>query len=205
MRRLTLCALLGFALLGAPRPASALPIFVDFELFADLDVLTTQIAGASFTNAVVLSSGATGGSLNELDFPPRSGDNVIFDSGASISISFTTPLQAFSAYLTYVAPVTLSAFDAAGNSLGSVSTLFGSNYVSGGGTPNELIALSEIGLISRIELLGAGTGGSFVLDDLTFDTDDTVNARVPEPGTLLLFGVGLAAASRARFLRFRSR
>lgn len=76
MRR-CLALSLGFVLLlGALQRASATT--VEFEGFADSTVLSAQLPGLTVSNAIVLSAGI---SLNEFEFPPRSGANVASDSG----------------------------------------------------------------------------------------------------------------------------
>ena len=183
----------------AASPVLAVPITVDFESFGDLDTVTTQIAGLTFSNTAVLTAGI---SLNELDFPPHSGANVAFNSGDPITIDFSSPLDSFAAYFTYLAPVTLQAFDSAATLLGSVTSAYASNYVSDGlpaSQPNELLQLTGLGLISRVTITGLAGGGSFVMDDLTATPGAPVT--VPEPGTLALLLAGcLGLALRRRAL-----
>ena len=159
----------------------ALPAMIDFESFSDSQSLTNQIAGLTFSNATVLSAGI---SLNELDFPPHSGSNVIVDDGSPLSILFDAPVRLVDGFFTYTTNVTMRAFDAGNNLLASVTSLFGSNLADigdPGSSPNELIGVAFASGISRVEIQGDIAGLSFVLDDLTYQTRD-----VPEPGTLAL-------------------
>src|SRR6185295_15415505 len=94
-------------LLASASRLSAAPILIDFEGIADLTSLDGLIPGLTFTNTTVLQSGAVGGSLNEIDFPPQSGSNVVFDSGGVMRIDFAAPVDSFSAYFTYVAPLSI--------------------------------------------------------------------------------------------------
>jgi hypothetical protein len=82
------------------------------------------------------------------------------------------------------------AFDVNNISLGSVSSLFAANLALSGDTgsaPNELLQLTLAG-ISYITITGDVSGGSFVLDDLTFGTPSV--SPVPEPSTLSLLLLG---------------
>jgi hypothetical protein len=169
---------------------------INFDSLADSIVITNQFAGsgAVFQNTIVLTAGL---GLNEIEFPPHSGTNVAADNGGPISVTFSTPQTAVSAYLTYTAPITISAFDLSNNSLGSVSSPSGcpANFTSSGCTPNLFLELVGIGPISTVTITGNSTGGSFVMDDLTFSS-------VPEPFSTSLvfvgFGVLFAARCRAR-------
>jgi hypothetical protein len=67
-----------FGILLIPTLANAGLISVDFEGLADSTSLTNQYAGLLFTNASVVTAGL---SLNEIEFPPRSGVNVAIDTG----------------------------------------------------------------------------------------------------------------------------
>jgi hypothetical protein len=180
-------------------PVLADPVTIDFENLTDLEVLTTQFPGFVFSNAVGLTSGLFGGSLNELENPPHSGLKVIADQSGAMSIQFLTPITAFNGFFTYKVPLTVSAFDGIGNLLGSTSSHFSSNQgISGspGSSPNELIALSFTQGISRLAITGSVTGNSFTLDDQTVDT------AIPEPATLsLLLAGGLAGLFMRRLRR----
>lgn len=182
--------------LGSPL-ALAVPINVDFDAFTDLTALTNQVAGLTFSNTTVLTAGA---SLNEIDFPPRSGNNVGFDSGGPVTIAFSTALDSFSGFFTYVVPLTISAFDSSSALLGSVTSVFSSNFVSGGdagSTPNEFLQLAGLGLISSVRITASAGGGSFTMDDLVAVPSSRV--AVPEPSTLALLLAGsLAFALRRR-------
>jgi hypothetical protein len=111
--------------------------------------------------------------------------------GGPISISFPVPVASVGGSFTYLAQLTLTAFDGADQLIGQTTSLFSSNLaLSGavGSSPNELIQIAFAGGISRLVISGDAAGGSFTLDDLTF-------ASVPEPGTLGLLLPGLAVLS----------
>lgn len=178
MRRLIFVAIL----LAVPQLLQAETI--TFEAFGDSTIVTNEIPGLSFTNATVLSAGI---SLNEFDYPPVSGSNVLFDDGGPITIEFSTQAVSVGAYFTYMVPITFTAFDSANNELGSAISVFSENYVSSGNPANELLQLAFGSPISKITISGDPAGYSFVMDDLTYSTGST---PVPEPGTLSLLALG---------------
>ena len=201
--------LMGLTLLLVPawlRPAgaqvlqpAAAPVALDFESFPDGTLLTNQYAGVVFSNAQILSAGA---SLNEQEAPPHSGVNVVSDDGGPMSLVFTTPVTSFGGYFNYNSPLTLDAYDASSTLIGSAQSLFTDNFaLSGdaGSSPNELIELSPVGDISSIIITGNPGGGSFTLDDASFTPLTTpLPPAVPEPnpGMLLLVGLVTLAARR---------
>ena len=197
VRTVVVFAVVGLAnLTSAQRTAQALPI--TFEGLSDLDGVTNQFAGMGvvFSNATALIDGSVGGSLNEIDFPPRSGVTVVIDDGGAMMLVFTTPFTAVSGFFTYNTQLILQAFsDSAGtNLIGSVTSAFADNTGTGGNqgsSPNEILALSGIGLIRSIKITGDPGGSSFVLDDFN-------GAPIPEPASLLLLGSGLGGAWLAR-------
>jgi PEP-CTERM motif len=190
MRAFFLIALLALATASAV----ADPITLNFDNLKDSIKVTTQFTGLTFTNATTLTSGVT---LNELEFPPKSGSNVVFNDGGAMIITFTAPILSFEAYFTYDSRLTLTAFDEKGNQVGSLSSQFLNNLaLSGvaGSKPNELLSLASVG-ITKIVI---SSTGSFVLDDLKYNGQ---SAAVPEPATLaLMFGGGavLLGARRKR-------
>ncbi len=173
------------ALIGIwPAVAKAAPITVDFEGLTDSEFLTTELPGLTFEGAVVLTAGI---SLNEIDFPPHSGSQVVTNDGGLLGIGFATPVAQVGGYFTYISPVMLTAFDKDNVPLASTTSSRSSNL----GTPNEwiAIALTESD-ISRVVITGDDAGSSFTLDDLTYDAEA---AAVPEPATGVLLLIGAAA------------
>ncbi len=183
---------LGLVLVSA-RHLDASPI--TFEAFADGDALTNQIAGLTLANTVVVSAGIN---LNETEFPPHSGTNVVVDAGGPITVAFATPVAAVSGFFTYGVPLLFSAFDSTNNLIGTAASSFNANAaLSGdaGSSPNEFLELlSPLGIAS-IVILGDPAGLSFTLDDLTV-TPFQDATPVPEPSTLMLLGFGVAEAYR---------
>ena len=201
VRKSLLRAVLCVAMLFVASASRADTFNIDFESFADLDPVGT-IFGATFTNAIVLADGTlAGGSLNELEFPPRSLFNVGFDLGGPMEIVFSTPILSFSAYFTYVTALTVQAFTAGNVLVDSAASSFGTNLVSSGNTPNDFLAVAGAN-ISRVLITGDALGGSFVVDDVTFETQAVV---APEPASLLLLGGALAGFVGRRLRAGRSR
>jgi PEP-CTERM motif-containing protein len=181
-------ALLATVLAVLSSPLQAATIVIDFESLNEGDFVGGLLGpDVTFSNASILTAGS---SLNELEFPPQSGTNVAVDTGGAMRLDFAAPISSFSAYFTYAAPLTLEFFDASSNSLGVVTSLFGENYVSTGNPTNELLSAAFAGT-AFLTISGSPLGGSFLIDDVSFETTDV--APVPEPSTILLIGSGLAA------------
>jgi hypothetical protein len=190
-----------FLCAAALASANASAVSIDFETLADGAVVTNQFAGVTFSNATALKSGF---SLNEVEFPPHSGSVVVFDDGGPMTLLFSSPVTQVSAFFTYVAPLTLTAWDAFDVALGSVLSLFSTNAaLSGdpGSAPNEFLELAFASGIAKLTVSGDAGGGSFVLDDLSF-TPTTLS--VPEPGTAALTAIALAGLlARRRVAGFK--
>jgi hypothetical protein len=201
LSRSLLILLLATPLFAAASRADAATI--DFDALGDGEVVTTQFAGLTFANAMILTAGI---SLNEFEFPPRSESNVVFDNGGAISIAFSAPQASVGGFVTYVTPVTLTAFGTSGDTLGVATSTFGSNLaLSGdaGSSPNELLTLAFASGIARVAIQGDATGGSFALDDLTFQPAATT--AVSEPSSLAITVVGVMAIIALGWRRFFGR
>jgi hypothetical protein len=179
---------------------SAASVTLDFEGLFDGAILTNQYVDPTFTNAIILSAGV---SLNEFEFPPHSGVNVVSDNGGPMSIVFASPVLSFSGYFTYAEALSLAAFDPLANQVASVTSLFANNLaLSGdpGSSPNEFLQVTFAGGISSLTIIGDQAGGSFVLDDVAITTD--TSATVPELSSwvFLLSATGLLVITRMRKL-----
>jgi hypothetical protein len=155
------------------RQVLAQPTTLTFDNLSDSTTVTNQFQGLAFKNAAAISAGI---SLNEFEFPPHSGANVVFDSGGAMTITFSSPIQSFAGYFTYSVPLTIQALGSTGSQIVSASSRFSSNEaLSGvpGSSPNELIQLDSGGGISQIVITGSQSGTSFVLDDATVSTGAT--------------------------------
>ena len=173
-----------------PFAARADVITENFEGIPDGTPFTT-LDGFTFSNAVVLTAYL---SLDEADFPPHSGVNVIGDVGGPIAI--TGDAQFFSGYFTYNTPLTIDGYDSNGVLRAMATSLYPENYVSSGiGSPNELISISYALGLHTIVITGNPAGESFALDDITIIT--------PEPPTnfLLLTGLLLISLGQIRWRR----
>jgi len=140
---------------------------ITFESSPDSQVLTTQIPGLTFTNAKAIHAGIT---LNEIDFPAKSGTVAAVDRRGPISIDFDRPAGSFSAFLTHTKRVTLSAYDPTGKLLGTTASPTNRNSAPSpdpGATHNELIEI-RADRIARIVLAADPGGSSFVIDDIAF-------------------------------------
>ena len=169
-------------LVAAPARADQL---ITFEGFPSGTVFTNQFPGVVFNGATILSK--SDNTLNWQQFPPRSGDNVVYNETGPMTLSFTAPVEYFLGYFTYNDGLTIRAFDVFGGAL--LATYTGAcvaNRVSDPcGDPNELGTVAAPG-IGYVEIIG-GSGNNFTLDDAQF----TGSQNIPEPASLFLLGSGL--------------
>jgi hypothetical protein len=165
----------------------ASPVTIDFDGLSDATSVTTQFTGLIFSNAIVLTAGI---SLNELDFPPVSGNNVVSDDGGPMFISFASPIDSFYAFFTYTLPLSLQGLDAGNNVIATSTSALSSNYVSSGKTPNELLQITFAPGISKVRISGDPLGSSFSMDSLSYNPKSTTTP-VPEPSSLYLLLSGM--------------
>ena len=175
-------AAFGMSILFYPLMSSA--DVVDFEQLSDSEIVTTQYAGLSFSNAVVLTSGL---SLNDAEFPPYSGSNVAFDNNGSMSLSFSSQVKTVGGYFTYLEPITLIGYNASNQPVATTSSLFSTNTAltgDAGSHPNEYLSVSFASGISKLTIAGNPNGSSFALDNLTYVSS------VDEPSIFMMWLVG---------------
>lgn len=171
-------------------------VHIDFEDQVDGAVISGLYKGLVISNGVVLTAGI---SLNEFEFPPNSGSNVLSDLGGPLSIRFALPVTSISGFVTYSVPLVITAFDAQSGIVFTLTSQFGNNMaISGesGSVPNERISINPATPVSRLTIAGDPNGGSFVLDDVSY------TSSVPEPSSALLASVafGLVLVRRNRNL-----
>jgi hypothetical protein len=185
-------------------PLRATLITINFDDVTDSFLIGNHYAplGATFTGALALSAGI---SLNDAEFPPHSGTNVVIDANGPITIQFSSPVDSFSAFFTYVTSVLVTAYDAGSVPVRTATSLFSQNFVSSGNPPNEAIGVTYAPGIDHVTIVGDPAGGSFAMDDVSFDVI-TATSGVPEPGSIFLVGVALSALTAvSRRLRRNSR
>jgi len=157
---LAAAAILCFAIISPPQTIS------DFEALHDGDARTSQVTGLTFTNAQIATKFY---SLNELDFPAHSGQNVASDTTGPVTIQFSTPVGSFSGYFTHKTALTIAAFNASGMQIAMISSAKNNNTaVSGdaGSSPNESLSVTYSTGIAKVVVTASPTGSSFTMDDV---------------------------------------
>lgn len=163
-------ALALFACCAAPHSmAYAAPI--DFDNFNDSSTLSNELPGIAFSGGIVLTAGV---GLNEFDYPPHSGSNVLLAYNGKLEIAFATPVEQFSGYFTHPETVTFSGFNPSQAMLFSF-TLPGSNV---GASAMTAYAFQGLAFLT----IESATGTAFAMDDF----DITPGAALPLPGTFSL-------------------
>lgn len=172
---------------------------IDFENLADGEIVTTQYSGQGVNFAGQTIALQAGGLLNEFEFPPRSGVTVVVSDVGELGIAFNAPQASVGGFFTHFSPITLTAFDALDNPVGSSTSAAGDNTVSSGNPPNEFLGTSSLTGILRVAIVGLPN--EFTLDDLTFTSLPPV-IDVPEPGIGLL-EIGMLALSAVAVSRLQ--
>jgi len=149
-------------------------------------VITTQFAswGVTFVDAPTVHKAGTvltaGISLNEWDFPPSSGSNVLAEyEGIGLKGTFSVPMGLVGADFTYNWPIRLVGLGSAGEELGYVDSAFDSNVGSSLHPPNERLLLSGLGGISSFEVWFRSVSGAVIPQDGAFTMDHLFFAGVP--------------------------
>jgi hypothetical protein len=176
--------------------SNAALVTIDFDGMSD----GLSASGLYTSNGVTISSGSIavsglfGGSLNEMEFPPRSGEGVFLNDSDTTIFTFSTPIQLFDAYLTYNSAVAIHFYESSNNLLTSIFSGFQTNTgLSGevGSAPNERFFTAGLANASRLEIVVSGA--DFTLDDLSFEfVANHGGMEVPEPGSQTLAWAALA-------------
>ncbi len=166
------------------------------------NALDTSAGSVAVTNQFA-GLGVTFSDLIVVDGTPffsSSPNSGVIDDGAPASLTVTAT---FAADVTAISAiffdtevgsllVSIEAFDISDNSLGT--TTVNSTAASADPTLGTLVGLSSIGAIRKVTMTTDVDGALF--DDFTFTPG--ISGSVPEPGTLALFGFGLAGLVLAR-------
>ncbi|MBW4677658.1 MAG: hypothetical protein KME52_27765 [Desmonostoc geniculatum HA4340-LM1] len=184
---------IGTALASAP---AALAAVIDFDSLSDFEIVDNQFLslGADFNGTASILQ--LGSSLNA-QFPPVSGNNVIYDnpslgSGIIRIDAIDSFWSSVGGFVTGNTNVTLTAYNASNSILGTAST-GGANF-DGAGTgllPNIFLSITSPD-ISYVTF--EDSGNTYTIDNFTF------TKSVPEPsvmlGTLLTFAAFSANSLR---------
>lgn len=210
-------ALLACFSLATVTAASANVVGITFETFPngttipDSTVITDQFEsrGIRFIDGPAIVRAGTvftaGLSLNEFDFPPTSGVNLLAEESGVLRAEFIGGLvSVVEGWFTYSAQIRISLFNDQGQYIGGVDSTHDANFASSGNPPNEYIGLSTgTPRIAAFEVsFVPPTGGTvpsdavFTLDDLRFE----IHHAVPEAS----FGwAGFAVLAGGYFLHQR--
>jgi len=135
---------------------------------------------------------------NSVDYPPHSGTGVIGTTGTDpepLTIYFASPVSNVSLWYSSPGNFTLSAYDAVGNLIHSVT------QPADTGSMAE-ISLNDSGIAYVTFSNDFGGAGFDVLDDLSFTP---AASPVPEPSSIALLGTGILAAAGTMRGRLRTR
>ena len=189
-------AFAAFIVLSAPAAVQAVVIVETFESFASGTIITNQLTGLTVT---ALNGGNANIATASSPVVPGQPQGIYNDWPGVFSSGFEFPL--------------VFDFNTAGSSIGAIvdfgaigAGLIITAYDGPGGTGNILgsatttteifIGVAANGIRSAIfQNVNPASPASWLLDNLTYDTSA---ARVPEPTTLLLLGLGLAGLGFAR-------
>jgi hypothetical protein len=203
MLRSALVAAVLAVMVTTATPVAAAPILIDFEALTEGDT-PGLLSGVTLSDAMVLTAGS---GLNEIDFPPVSGVNVVFNLLTELRLDFVDAVSNVGGYFTYVGALTLSAFDSSNNLLGVANSLHDVNYAGSGNPAQELLQFTSTTAIAYVTIGSAIGPGTFVLDDLSFEVAEggggDPNPPVPEPATVSLVLLGAAVAAGRQKLRAR--
>jgi hypothetical protein len=180
-------------------------ITIGFDDLSEGTIVTNQYASSDVAvsgDPWVLTAGSL---LDEIDFPPHSGTNVIADVNGPVTFSFAQPASSAGAWFTYTQELTVQFFSPTDSLLDTITECpVTTTCVPNLGTSLDIVFTSASPVIGSMVVTSApdGSGPSFTMDDLTITTTPE-----PPPGILLLLGLALTTAvywdrkRRASFVR----
>ena len=98
--------------------------------------------------------------------------------------------------------ISFEAFDQNGISLGLTSTILGDSFFYGETAEDRFLGVTNSGGISRIFITDNGSPNYLEIDHLQYGL--LIQTTVPEPSTVLLFGLGLlgvTGVTRKKFIK----
>ncbi|MBS1854785.1 MAG: PEP-CTERM sorting domain-containing protein [Acidobacteria bacterium] len=128
------------------------------------------------------------------------GDNLLYDvNGGAVTIAFANPISAFGTQFQSLdnGPFTIfvTAFGAGNVNFGTVSATGTSNNLADGSAVFFGVQSNQLDILSLlVNVQWNGADDPFAINRTLFSTAGASNGSVPEPSSLMLAGMGLAAA-----------